>query len=96
MLSAGACHAARKDLTSLGHELAKSCNILIINLFYAVNAEVANLLMGFTTKRCSLVLFHCNYLLLGYTVLGPLMPSHQNGRSSSPENSVKSLSVALL
>jgi hypothetical protein len=58
MLSASACYTAGKDLTSLANELAKSCDILIIDLFNSVYTEVANLLVGLATKSGSFVLFH--------------------------------------
>ena len=46
MSCAGAGHAARKDLASLGHEAAQTCDVLVINVLYLVNAEASNLLAG--------------------------------------------------
>lgn len=44
MTSTGTCNSAGKDLCSVGCELAKLLNILVIDFFNLIHTECANLL----------------------------------------------------
>ena len=46
MVSAGAGHTAGNDLSTLGHVLSELSNVLVINEFRTINAELANLFSG--------------------------------------------------
>ena len=43
MTGAGAGHTAGQDLCAVGYKLTKTCNILIIDAFYLINAKAAYL-----------------------------------------------------
>ena len=60
MSCAGACHAAGKDLSSLGHIAAQTCDILVINVLYLINAEAANFFAGLSAAVVGSV-SHCEF-----------------------------------
>ncbi len=85
MLSAGAGNTSGKNLCTLGNELTELCNILIIDCFYLIGTEGANLLlsMHITEGTLCFISIHHRILNLSDSFESIIFWTSQKGSPSS-------------